>query len=69
MSATLIAAIIAAVESLAQIVPSLLNSVNLLKSGTATQADVDAAVAAMDQAMAAWNARKPPASTGATGAS
>ena len=60
MSATLIAAIVAAVETLAQIVPSLVNSVNLLKSGNATQADVDAAVKAMDDAIATWDARKPP---------
>lgn len=63
MNPTLIAAIIAAAEALAQIVPNLLSSVKLLQSSNATQADVDAAVASMDAAMAVWNQRKPPGST------
>ena len=64
MPVALISAIVAAVETLAQIVPQIESAVKLLQSGNATQADVDAAVQAMDAAVAQWNARKPP-TTGA----
>lgn len=58
MPIALIGAIVSAVETLAQIVPQIENAVKLLQSGNATQADVDKAVAAMDAAVATWDARK-----------
>ena len=54
MNPALIAAIAAVVETLAQIVPTISNAVKVLQSGNASQADVDAATDAMDQAVGAW---------------
>lgn len=54
----LITTILAAVQALSQIVPVIEDAVKLLQGGNATQADVDAAVAKMDAAVAAWSARK-----------
>jgi hypothetical protein len=55
----LLSALVAAVETLAQIVPTISNAVKVLQSGNATQADVDAATDAMDQAVNAWLNRTP----------
>lgn len=54
MNPALISALVAAVETLAQIVPTISNAVKVLQSGNATQADVDAATDAMDTAVNAW---------------
>lgn len=59
MNPALISALVAAVETLAQIVPTISNAVKVLQSGNATQADVDAATDAMDQAVNAWINRTP----------
>jgi hypothetical protein len=44
----------AALNTLGQILPEVLNAIGVLKSGTATQADADAAVSAMDAAVKAY---------------
>ena len=59
MNPALLSALVAAVETLAQIVPTISNAVKVLQSGNATQADVDAATDAMDQAVNAWLNRTP----------